>query len=132
MSMQSKRSTWSQVVKKVMLFVVPMTLFYAGYASADAANISVVATTLTSTFGALAKLVTATSYVVGMGFGVSSMLKFKAHKDNPQGTPLGVPMMLLFVAAGLIFLPSIFTMAGGSLGVSAAAGVGGVSSFTMP
>ena len=102
---------------------------YAGYASA-ASDIGTIAGNITGTFGAVAKFVTAMAYVVGMGFGVSAMLKFKAHKDNPQGTPLGTPMMLLFVAAGLIFLPTLFGVAGQSIfGGGTAAGVSGVQSF---
>src|SRR6476620_3605003 len=101
-------------LKIAVLAALSGLFFYAGYASA-AGDIGSVAGKLTGTFGAIAKFVTAMAYVVGMGFGVSAMLKFKAHKDNPQGTPLGTPMMLLFVAAGLIFLPTIFGLAGGSL-----------------
>jgi intracellular multiplication protein IcmD len=130
MSIQSKKSKWNLVKKAMLLFTtMTLTLLYAGYASAGATDIGQVASTLTSTLANVAKFVTAASYVIGFMLCVSAFLKFKAHKDNPQGTPLGVPMMLLFVGAGLIFLPSIFSVAGGSLGLSVQASIGGVSSF---
>ena len=128
MSIQSKRSQWNWM-KVAVLASVSMGLFYTGYASAATGDLGAVASTLTTTFASVAKLVTAMAYLIGMGFGVSAMLKFKAHKDNPQGTPLGVPMMLLFVAAGLLFLPSIFSMGGASLGLSSVGGIIGVSTF---
>jgi intracellular multiplication protein IcmD len=128
MSIQSKSSRWSWI-KAAVLASVAMGLFYTGYANAGTGDIGSVASTLTTTFASVAKMVTAMSYLIGMGFGVSAMLKFKAHKDNPQGTPLGVPMMLLFVAAGLLFLPSIFSMGGASLGFSSVGGITGVNTF---
>ncbi|MFU8797761.1 MAG: type IV secretion protein IcmD [Gammaproteobacteria bacterium] len=112
-----------------VLTALSVLFFYAGYANAE--DIGAVAAKLTGTFENIAKLVTGMAYVVGMGFGVSAMLKFKAHKDNPQGTPLGTPMMLLFVAAGLLFLPSLFTSAGKSLFESPQeTGIKGVTSFS--
>jgi intracellular multiplication protein IcmD len=42
-------------------------------------------------------------------------MKFKAHKDNPQQTPLSQPIVLIVIAAGLVFLPSIIQSAGASL-----------------
>ena len=55
----------------------------------------------------VAKLITAGSYIAGMGFGVGSIVKFKAHKDNPTQIPVGTPIALLFVAAALLFMPSV-------------------------
>jgi intracellular multiplication protein IcmD len=34
-------------------------------------------------------------------------MKFKQHKDNPTQTPIGTPIALVFIAAALLFLPSI-------------------------
>jgi intracellular multiplication protein IcmD len=85
-----------------------------------------IAKNITGSFQNLAKLITAGSYIAGFGFSLGAILKFKQHKDNPQQIPIGTPIAMLFVAAALIFLPTIFgtanqTIFGGS-GV-----IGGVS-----
>ena len=74
-----------------------------------------VATSVTSTFGKVAKLITATAYISGLGFSIGAMLKFKQHKDNPTQIPIGTPIALLFIAAALIFLPNIFGVTGATL-----------------
>ncbi len=78
-------------------------------------GIAKVATTATSNVAALAKLVTAVSYVAGMAFVVGSIVKFKAHKDNPTQIPIGTPIALLFVGAALIFIPTVFQVSGQTL-----------------
>jgi len=105
--------------------------FYASDAFAQVTDLSGVAKQMTSTFGQLAQLITAIAYIAGMGFGMASILKFKAHKDNPTQIPIGTPIALLFVAAALLFLPSLFGIAGKTIfGQSGATGgVTGVSTF---
>ena len=72
------------------------------------------------------------SYVLGMGFAVGAVFKFKAHKDNPTQIPVGTPIALIFIAAVLIFLPSIFDVAGTTLfGTQAQkAGYDGANEYT--
>ena len=78
----------------------------------------------------IAKLITAGSYVAGLGFAVAAIAKFKAHKDNPTQVPVSVPIVFLFVAAALIFIPGIFKSAGGTLyGGDTAEAVAGVDSL---
>jgi intracellular multiplication protein IcmD len=60
------------------------------------------------TLSDLAKLITAGSYVAGMGFAIGAILKFKAHKDNPTQVPISMPIALIFIAAALIFAPSVY------------------------
>lgn len=67
---------------------------------------------VTSSIDALTKLVSAAAYVAGVGFALAGMVKFKAHRDAPTQTPLSAPLVLLAVAAGLVFLPSIISSAG--------------------
>lgn len=92
-------------------------------------DIGAVADSVTNTFGKLAKLITATSYIAGLGFAIGAVLKFKQHKDNPTQIPIGTPVALLFVASALLFLPSILETAGGTLFGSHAkiAGVKGIA-----
>ena len=102
-----------------------------GYA-ANTADLGTVAGYVTSTFDQIAMLVTASSYVAGLGFAIGAILKFKAHKDNPQQITVGTPIALMFVAAALIFLPSMFEVAGNTLfgsGNGESAGVTGITTF---
>ena len=90
--------------------------FYAADVMAQSdQDIGSIAGNVKQTFGALAQLVTAVSYVAGMGFGIASILKFKAHRDSPQQNPVGTPIALLIVAAALLYLPSLFTVAGNTI-----------------
>src|SRR5580700_1537579 len=71
-----------------------------------------VAQNITGTLTNVGKLIAAASYVAGVGFALMGMLKFKAHKDQPQQVPLSQPIVLLAIAAGLVFLPSLITSGG--------------------
>ena len=111
--------------------------FYTSLACADGGsdeNLGQVASTITGSFGQLAKLITAGAYMAGIGFVMASMLKFKAHKDNPTQIPIGTPIALLFVGSALIFLPHIFIIAGYTIfgGTSGAAGISGTTGLPGP
>ncbi len=75
-------------------------------ATASAVTIGDMAASITQTLPRLAKLVTAGSYIAGLGFSIGATLKFKQHKDNPTQIPVGTPIALIFIAAALVFLPS--------------------------
>ncbi|MFI4918094.1 MAG: type IV secretion protein IcmD [Legionellales bacterium] len=77
-----------------------------------AISVGTMASTITSSFGKLAKLITAGSYLAGLGFSVGAIMKFKAHKDNPTQITIGTPIALVFVAAALLFLPTILNITG--------------------
>ena len=82
------------------------------------------ASEITSSFSQLTKLITAGSYLAGLAFSIGAIMKFKQHKDNPTQIPIGTPIALVFIAAALLFLPTIlgiagFTMFGGGGGVVA-------------
>jgi len=102
------------------------------YAVGTSSGIAKVAEKVRGNLGAVARLITALSYVGGMAFAIGAIAKFKAHKDNPTQIPIGTPIALLFIGAALIFIPSIFSTAGGTLfgGSGVVAGVSGISSFT--
>lgn len=50
-------------------------------------------------FSNLTTLITAASYIVGLGFSIGAILQFKMHKDNPQQVPIGTPVALIALAA---------------------------------
>lgn len=70
------------------------------------------ASSITDSFTNIAKLITAGSYLAGLGFSVGAIMKFKQHKDNPTQIPIGTPIALVFIAAALLFLPTILGVAG--------------------
>jgi intracellular multiplication protein IcmD len=106
------------------------TLGYAAMSKADEVlTLGAMALKITESFYGLSKLITAGAYMAGIGFVMASMLKFKAHKDNPTQIPIGTPIALLFVGSALIFLPHIFIIAGYTIfgGTSGAAGISGTT-----
>jgi intracellular multiplication protein IcmD len=118
-------------MKTVLLALGTAASLYAGHAFA-AMDIGTVATNITGTFAGIAKLITAMAYVAGMAFALAAVMKFKQHKDNPTQIPIGTPIALVFIAAALIFLPTIFGIAGQTLfgGTQTAGGVTGVVTFS--
>ena len=100
------------MMPSIVLALGVLSLFY--FTSVDAQSISLgdVATNVTKTFGKLAKMITAVAYIAGLGFSVGAIMKFKQHKDNPTQIPIGTPVAMLFIAAALIFLPTIMSITG--------------------
>lgn len=100
-------------VKFVAALCLPLIWADMAYATAD--TLGTVANNLVGTFTSLTKLITAGSYLAGLGFAIGAVMKFKQHKDNPTQIPIGTPIALLFIAAALLFLPSILGVTGASL-----------------
>jgi intracellular multiplication protein IcmD len=123
----------SKSLKKIMLLTAgSLACFLVGtVAFAVTSGIGGVAAQVTSNLTNVAKFITAAAYVAGMGFGVAAVVKFKANRDNPTQVGIGIPITLLFVAAALLFIPSVFKTSGGTLfGASGTvAGVSGVTTF---
>jgi intracellular multiplication protein IcmD len=120
-----------KMLKTIILSVAGVACFGITVSAFALSGIGSIASNVTSNLGAIAKLITAGSYVAGMAFAVGAVVKFKAHKDNPTQVTIGMPIALLFVAAALIFIPSVFSSSGATLfGAGATVGgVSGVSSF---
>ncbi|KTC83920.1 IcmD (DotP) [Legionella cincinnatiensis] len=81
-------------------------------AAAGGMSVGAMASQITSSFTNLTKLITAGSYLAGLGFSIGAIMKFKQHKDNPTQIPIGTPIALVFIAAALLFLPSILGITG--------------------
>ena len=84
----------------------------AAAASDSSLTIGTIAESIKDSFTSLTKLITAGSYLAGLGFSIGAIMKFKQHKDNPTQIPVGTPIALVFIAAALLFLPSILSLAG--------------------
>lgn len=92
----------------------------AAFVSQEAAagttlTIGGMASQITQSFTNLTKLITAGSYLAGLGFSIGAIMKFKQHKDNPTQIPIGTPIALVFIAAALLFLPSILGVTGATM-----------------
>lgn len=115
---------------KKTIFITLLTCL-ATTVLANSGNITTIATTVTTEATSIAKLLSVTAYVAGVGFALAGILQFKAHKENPQQTALSKPVVMVVVAACLLFLPTILSIAGASLfgssATSAATAGGGTS-----
>lgn len=100
--------TWKPP-KKLAASMVLTGISLSAYAAGDLGNL---ASTIYGNFYNLSKLVTAGSYIAGLGFAIASIMKFKAHKDNPTQIQIGTPVALVMIASALLFLPSILDTAG--------------------
>ena len=78
-------------------------------------DIGGIASSVTGNFAAITSLITGGSYIAGLGFSIGAIMKFKQHKDNPTQVPVGTPIALLFIAASLLFFPSILSTTGYTL-----------------
>lgn len=97
------------------VFVLSSTLIAAEAGAAGHQTIGTVAKTITASFANLAKLMTACCYLAGIGFSIGAIMKFKQHKDNPTQVPIGTPIALIFIAAALLFLPTILSISGATI-----------------
>lgn len=123
-----------RILLGVILLLGVETIAFAatGTKVTSMSGIGAIASNVRSNLGQIAQFVTALSYVAGMAFAIGSIAKFKAHKDNPTQVPISGPIVMLFLAAALIFIPSVFSSAGGTLfGKSGTVGgISGITSFT--
>ncbi len=110
MNKRNKNNTAMQVLLPLGLVV----LTGVAYASSSL-TLGGMASTITQSFTSLTKLITAGSYIAGLGFAVGAIIKFKAHKDNPTQITIGVPVSLTAIAAALLFLPTILGVAGSTM-----------------
>jgi len=114
-----------KVVVGLLLLGVSSIVFAAGQSITD------IATGFIGQATAIARLLSVFSYVAGVGFALAGILQFKAHKENPTQTPLSKPVVMIIVAACLLFLPTVLDIAGSSLfgtgGKSAAEAGGGTA-----
>ena len=104
-------------IKKALLMAAPFLLllgFSAAFAAAGE-SLGAVASQVSQSMTGVASLMTSGSLVAGLGFAIGAILKFKQHKDNPTQIPVGTPIALVFIAAALLFLPSMFKTLGTTL-----------------
>jgi len=99
----------------VSALCIALIAFVSQEAAAGNLTIGGMASSITGSFESLTKLITAGSYLAGLGFSIGAIMKFKQHKDNPTQIPIGTPIALVFIAAALLFLPSILGVTGATM-----------------
>lgn len=104
----------------------------SGTTAGNPSGIGGIASQVKSNLGKIAQFVTALSYVAGMALAIAGLAKLKGHKEAPTQVPISTGIVLIFLAAALMFIPSIFSSAGGTLfgGSGKVAGTSGITSFT--
>lgn len=112
--MGNKLKISNRWVKAIILALISISCFYAGSVLAGP-TLDSVSKNITGAGKTLATVITGIAYLAGLGFAMGSVLKFKQHKDNPTQIPIGTPIALLLVAAALMFLPSVFRVAGSTV-----------------
>jgi intracellular multiplication protein IcmD len=114
---------------RFVLIVVSLLLFGVGECLATSVTtFGEMAKLITGSFANIAQLITAGSYIAGIGFSLGAVMKFKAHKDNPTQVQIGTPIAMTFIAAALLFFPTILTMTGESIfGTTTTAGALGTA-----
>ncbi|EKD74651.1 MAG: hypothetical protein ACD_44C00371G0008 [uncultured bacterium] len=129
---KNRRILFLFLVLSSFLFFFPIMASAEAGAGGEAAgtNLTAIATNLTGAFTQIAKMITAGAYLAGAAFALGAIMKFKQHKDNPQQIPIGQPIALIFIAAALMFLPTLYNVAGKSL-FGSAGGKGTLSGSTF-
>lgn len=97
---------WSVLIVCVGLMLMADSMY--------ASNVTLgnMASSITDSFKSITKMVTGGCYIAGLAFSVTAILQFKQHKDNPTQVTIGKPIALVFIAAALLFMPSILSVAG--------------------
>lgn len=106
------------MLKKIFNIFVFILLFvevFAGDSSKMAKSVGDMAVNLDGNLEAVESLIISVGQVMGVGFVVSSIFKFKQFKDNPTQVQIGAPISLLVIGVFLSFLPALFKPASKSI-----------------
>lgn len=105
----------------ILTFVLLMC--YGGHTYA-AVTLKEFVDNIQQTFELLASVMSKVAYTCGSGFVMMGLFKIKAYKDNPAQIPLSTPFALMAIGSGLLFLPTVFEIAGSAVfGTNARSGL---------
>jgi hypothetical protein len=96
------------------------------YADSPEPSLGGLAANITAVIANLGNFLTAIAFIIGFGFAIGSIIKYKAHRDNPQMVGLKEPITMLvlslaFIALGFVSLfvgKQIFGPSGGYQGTT--------------
>lgn len=108
----------------LFLSFLGIELVFAATGSAPSNSIGAIAENVQSSYSALSKLFTATSYLMGICFFVAGVYGLKTFKDNPTQHQIGKPLMMIAIGALLTFLPSFVGTGGATIFGSSALSTG--------
>ena len=91
----------------LLLQGVAVTAFADSDCVGNAIGLQAVLLNLYCSFADIANLLGGSAYLGGLAFGTAAAFKFKQHRDNPTQVTVGAPIVYLFIAVGLVFLPSL-------------------------
>jgi intracellular multiplication protein IcmD len=111
--------------KRLLVFVGCVALMAATGSLFAGTTLGNMASGVTGAFSSITKMVTGGCYIAGLAFSVTAILQFKQHKDNPTQVTIGKPIALVFIAAALLFMPSILSVAGYTMFGSSGGNVAG-------
>lgn len=97
--------------KKLKLSALAVGLFASIGAQAQLSStgqsIGQIAQNVNSSLYGVTELAYGAAYMLAALFALVALLKFKAHNDNEQQTPLKTPIIFLALAAAFIALPTV-------------------------
>lgn len=102
---------FNKTVTKIVIALIAVFSTGTALAATDL-TIGGMAEMITQSFANITKMITAGSYLAGLGFSMGAVMKFRQHKDNPTQIPVGTPIAMLFVASSLLFFPTILGVTG--------------------
>ena len=83
--------------------------------AAMAQDLKAVTNNLHGQLPGIADILSAVSYLAGIGFGIKAALKLKEHNDTKGQVPISAPITMAVVAALLIALPTLLTTSKGTI-----------------
>jgi hypothetical protein len=92
-------------MNKISFFII--TILVSSINNAYALDFGSVSDTVTGLLGNISELLDVISWVAGVGFGVSAIVKYNEHRQRPQSVPIGGPVIDLILAVVLISFPFI-------------------------
>lgn len=96
----------SKIVKRLLPVTLLLALCGLVYAEGGVPENTITgrAVSVKGDIMSIVSLVGAISSVAGVAFFMMTFLKFKQFKDNPQQTPVGTPVLYLFISVMMVYL----------------------------
>ena len=102
---------------RLFAFLSAMLVSVPAFAQAQSGTIGASAEKVFGQLTSFADLATSAAFLMGIGFGIMALVKFKAYGDDPRSNKIHTPIILMVVAAGLIGLPAFLSMTSKSVGL---------------
>jgi intracellular multiplication protein IcmD len=114
-------------MKKIFLTTLTVLgtfLLFGVEAFAQTTDLSGTTTQVRNQLPGVADLISAASYLIGIGFGLKAALKLKEHNESKGQIPLSQPVTLAVVAALLLALPTLLSVSRNSVFGTGSQGTG--------